>query len=209
MVLRRVAFRMRYSSSSRSIDWRSSTESRPPQLRSARSPGLIRYGLCRRRDGIGITQVFRPQWAQLRIEFVYPRHARGNIELRNRPVRNVLEHLHQRPQAVPMSRDQNVAAGHQRRRDSLLPARPHTNQGRRQRFRGWQQRCVQPPIAWIEPWMPIIVHINGRRRNIVRPAPYLHLICTVTRRPSLPCRDPGEPRNAARSAASPDAPVST
>ena len=74
-------------------------------------------------DVFGISKVIMADWMKQLIQFVHQGDSRGDIQIENTGIRNAIEILHKRTEAVAMTSDQDGLAGLHRQRDLIAPIR--------------------------------------------------------------------------------------
>ncbi len=105
--------------------WQVSLEVRPPLGLGGLS--LSGDGCSRGSDGLRITQVVRFDRPKRVVQFVDERDAGGDVEGRYVFVGHAVQMLHQRTQAVAVSRDERGPTGDEVRHDRIVPIRKHSN----------------------------------------------------------------------------------
>src|SRR5690349_18841160 len=96
---------------------------RPPSLLLLPLGG---YGLHSRFYLLGISEVVAIERLQIAVQFVHQRHSSGNVQFHDLALRNVVQVLHQRAQAVAVRRDQHLLPAADGRRNGVVPQRQKT-----------------------------------------------------------------------------------
>ena len=122
-------------------------------------------------DAFGISQVIMADGMELLIHFVHKGNSCRDIQIDDIGVRNAIEFLHQRTEAVPMTCDQDGLAGLHRGPNLTEPIREESCSGILQALRGWELLCRHMPVAGIMAWEPRIPHLQRRRPDIVTAPP--------------------------------------
>ena len=108
---------------------------------------------------------------ELLIQIVDKGNSRRDVQIDDVSVRNVIEFLHQRTEAVPMTCDQDGLTGLHRRRDLTVPKREESCSGILQALRGRELFCRHMPVSGIMEWEPRILVPQGGRADIVTAPP--------------------------------------
>ena len=90
---------------------------------------------------------------KLLVQFVHKGDSRGDVQIYDVGVRNVVEILDQCPEAVPVACNEDLPASH-RRCDAIMPAGEESCHGILQAFRGGELLVAEMPVAWIVARMP-------------------------------------------------------
>ena len=142
-------------------------------------PCLGRHGGHGRLDLGGIAQIIVADRAQVIIQFVDQRLARGNVQVDDVVVRHIVQVLDQRAQAVAVGGDQHVAAGPDRRGDGLVPERQHARHGVLQALGGGQLVGRHLGVALVEARVALVVQRQRLGRDGVGAAPDQHLLVAI------------------------------
>src|SRR5262245_53937567 len=153
---------------------RTATTASPLPRVSASLP-LSGNGRHRRRDLLGIAEVLAAQRLQLIVELVDQWQARGDVQLDDVLIRDVIQVLDESPQAVSMSCDQHALARADGRGDCLVPVRQEALDGVLEALGPRQLAVRQRGVAAIMTREALIAGFQGGRADVVTAPPDLHL----------------------------------
>ena len=126
--------------------------------------------------GFGISEIRAANRLQRIVEFIDERNARGNNQLHNRLIGNIVEIFYQRPQTIPVGGDDDLLSGFDGRRNRLMPCRQESCNRILQTFCEWNLLRCQAAIAGIVSRASLIVIFERRRLNIITAAPDMNLL---------------------------------
>src|SRR5664280_2004083 len=162
---------------------------------TARSPGAAPRGRGRQaatsglrllRDGFGgplrglrVAEIPAVDLPERSVERVDERNTRRDVQLWDLVIRNAVEMLHERAQAVAMSRDEHLLSAREARDDRVVPVREEAVHDDREALGGREDLRRKTRIASIEPRVGGVLRVEGRRRDRVAAPPLEELLVAV------------------------------
>ena len=130
-------------------------------------------GLLRR---LGVAEVVVADWRQVVRQLVDERDARRDVEADDVVVRDPVEVLHERPEAVAVGGDEDALPVPEVGHDRVVPVRQEAGNRVLERLGERQQVLRETRVARVAAGMPLVVRGEGGRRRRVGAAPDLHLL---------------------------------
>jgi len=130
-------------------------------------------------NGCGIAEVIMTNGMDVLVQFVNKGDSSGNVHIYDVGVRYSVEIFDHRPQAVPVTRNQDVLPGSHSRCDAIVPTWEGSCLGILQAFRCGQLVRAEMLVARIVARMPWILLFESGRTDIVTPAPQLDLCLAI------------------------------
>ena len=117
---------------------------------------------------------------ELLVELVHQRHRRGDVQLGDHVLGDVVEVLDEGAEGVPVGRDEHVLAGQDLRSDVVLPVRQHALERGLETLRlGALRHEELVLVLGVVGGVVLAVDGAGWRRHVVGAAPDVHLLLPV------------------------------
>src|SRR5664280_1442292 len=140
---------------------------------------LLRDGFGGPLRGLRVAEIPAVDLPERSVERVDERNTRRDVQLWDLVIRNAVEMLHERAQAVAMSRDEHLLSAREARDDRVVPVREEAVHDDREALGGREELRREARVARVEARMAGVLRVEGRRRDRVAAPPLEELLVAV------------------------------